>query len=94
MDTTEIMLCECSSMEHIVCFGFFEDEPDVYVSVHLAKHSFWKRLVHGIKYIFGHQSKYGDFEEIILGSKQYDKVMKIANHLKEFKEKNERRNSI
>ena len=29
MDTTEVMYCECSSMEHIVCFGFFNDNPEL-----------------------------------------------------------------
>lgn len=87
MDTTEVMYCECSSMEHIVCFGFFNDEPEVYVSVHLTKHGFWERLKYAVKYLFGYQCKYGAFEEVLLGTKQYDKVMEIANHLKEFKDK-------
>ena len=87
MKTTEVMVCECSSMEHIVCFGFWDEEPEVYVSVHLRKHNFWKRLKYAIKYLFGHQCNYGAFEEVLLGVKQYDKIMKIANHLKEYKEK-------
>lgn len=86
MKTTEIMQCECSSMEHIVYFGYWDDEPEVYVTIHLKKHRFWKRLKYAIKDLFGYQCKYGAFEEVLLGTKQYDKIMKIANHLKEFKE--------
>ena len=87
METTEVMVCECASMEHIVCFGYWNDEPEVYVSVHLKKHGFLKRLIYAVKYLFGHQCKYGAFEEVLLGAKQYDKIMEIANHLKEFKDK-------
>jgi hypothetical protein len=43
--------------------------------------------MYAVKYLFGHQCKYGAFEEVLLGIKQYDKIMKIANHLKEFKDK-------
>ena len=87
METTEVMVCECSSMEHIVCFGYWNNEPEVYVSVHLKKHGFWKRLKYAFKYLFGYQCKYGAFEEILLGTKQYDKVMKMEKHLKAFKDK-------
>lgn len=83
----EIMMCECCSIEHIVCFTYFEDEPKIYLYVHLKKHTFWQRVKNGVKYIFGHQSKYGAFDEIILGPTQYDKIMKIANHFKKFKKK-------
>ena len=90
----EIMRCECSSMEHIICFDLWDDEPEVYVSIHLTKLNFWRRLKYATKYLFGYQCKYGAFDEIILGTKQYNKIMEIANHLKEFKEKDGRRNSI
>lgn len=87
MDKTEVMYCACSSMEHIVCFGYFDEEPEIYVSVHLKKHGFWKRLKYAVKYLFGFQCKYGAFEEIVLGTKHYEKMMQLTNHLKEFKDK-------
>lgn len=83
-EITEVMECECSSMEHIVYFKYWDNEPEVYVCIHLKKHGFWKRLKYAFKYLFGYQCKYGAFEEIILGTKQYNKILKIDQHLKPF----------
>lgn len=82
-ETTGVLTCECSSAEHIVVFSYWGDENEVYLSVHLAKVPLWRRIKYAIKYIFGYQSKYGAFDEIILGNKNYDKVMEIAEHIKE-----------
>lgn len=77
-----ILTCECSSLEHIVVFTYWEDEKDVYLSVHLKRLPLLKRIVYAVKYIFGYQCKYGAFDEIILGSKNYDRIMQIAEHIK------------
>ena len=84
--TTEVLTCECNSAEHIVMFNIWEDEPEVYVSIHLAPLPLWKRLGHAVKYIFGHRCQYGDFENIILGTRNYEKMALLTNHLKKFKE--------
>jgi len=66
MDRTTLVRCNCSSNEHIVIFDQSEDEPDdLYASIHLTKHSFFKRLWYALKYIFGYQCKYGAFENMI-----------------------------
>ena len=62
----ETLICECHSVEHIVLFSFDTDWDEVFMSFHLRKISFWKRLIYGIKYIFGHQCNYGAFDEVIL----------------------------
>lgn len=85
MRPTEVMICECSSMEHMVIFEYWNDEPDIYVAIHLKKHKFWKRLKYALRYLCGCQCKYGAFEEVILGTQQYDKIEKMAEHLKGFK---------
>jgi hypothetical protein len=53
-------------------FTFWEDdwEPQIYFTVHLTKKNLWKRLESGIRYIFGHQCVYGDWDEIILQKEQ------------------------
>jgi len=63
----EILLCECHSDEHQILLFYNETEFDnghksnmCYAHVHLTTYkSFWKRLVHATKYIFGYKSKYG-----------------------------------
>lgn len=81
--TTQVLVCECSSAEHTIVFSYWEGEPEVYVSIHLAKLPLWKRIAHTVKYILGHRSKYGDFDEIILGTKNYEKMTELVQHLKQ-----------
>lgn len=74
------IVCECSSLEHFITISY---EPDldecVYVSVHLSNVPFWKRLKLGIQYILGRKSKYGNFEEIVLGKNKLKEVITILN---------------
>lgn len=78
----ETLLCQCGSEEHQIQFVWLDDDKEIYVYIHLAPHGFLKRLVNGIKYIFGHRSKYGDFEEIILRPNDATKISKVAKYLK------------
>jgi hypothetical protein len=89
----EFLICECESLEHLACFTFFDDNVVVdnegtemnfkYVtlSVHLKKLPFFKRLVNGVKYIFGHTSVYGDYDEFIIGKEYASKFRKVAKYL-------------
>jgi len=59
--------CSCYSSEHCFIFRIDLDDGQVYLSPYLCSHfSFFKRLIYGIKYIFGHKSDYGAFDEIII----------------------------
>ena len=79
----ELLLCECESPEHLMVVFFEEDEnhPIVYFQVHLKKISLLKRIIYGIKYIFGFQSKYGAFDEFILNKKDYIKIENVLKYL-------------
>jgi len=62
-DGLKIFICKCHSLEHQAIFWYDEDEKELYVNIHLQDYkSFFKRLLHGIKYIFGHKSIYGDWD--------------------------------
>ena len=78
----ELFICQCGSVEHQLIFSYFPDEKIVYMSVHLIPHGFWKRLKEGIKYIFGHRSIYGYFDEFIFNEEDADRLQEIVNHLK------------
>ena len=80
----EVLICQCSSLEHQVTFSWFGNDADgdVYMEVHLAPLGFWERVVNGIKYIFGHRSKYGDFDDMILKKEDAWKLEKIVEYLK------------
>ena len=63
-----------------------KNDNEVYVSVHLSTyHGFWKRLWHGLKYAFGHKSRYGAFDEVILRKEDADNLQKVVDHLKKMK---------
>lgn len=65
-------------------FGWFGNDADgdVYMEIHLTPQGFWQRVVNGFKYIFGHRSKYGDFDEMILKKEDAWKLEKIVEYLK------------
>ena len=80
----EVLICQCESLEHQVTFSYLEGvkDGDVYMEVHLTPLGFWQRVVNGIKYIFGHSSKYGDFDDMILKKEDVWKLEKIVEYLK------------
>lgn len=81
----ETLICQCSSMEHHFSFVWWEDkdlEGEVYMEIHLSKLSFWDRLKHGIKYIFGYRCMFGEFDEIILKKEDVNKLEKVVEFLK------------
>ena len=75
----ELFICECENTEHQIVFSWFEDDKvdGVFATVHLRKKSFLKRLIYGLKYIFGYQCKYGAFDEFILNPADASKLEKI-----------------
>ena len=77
-------ICSCGSHEHQVNFDYWEDldgDKNVYMTIHLAEYPFWKRLWRGLKYIFGHKSNYGNFDEFILSKKHAPALREIADIL-------------
>jgi hypothetical protein len=82
--TTDIMVCECNSMEHQIVISHFDDDDEgiVYFSIHLTKKPFFERLKHAIKYIFGYQSRFGAFDEVIISSKDINSLQSVINHIK------------
>ncbi|MFA5166641.1 MAG: hypothetical protein WC449_05150 [Candidatus Paceibacterota bacterium] len=80
----EILVCSCNGLEHIIRFSnYFEcgDPEEVVVDFHLAKKPFLQRVVYAVKYVFGYQSKYGAFDEILL---DVESVSRLQEFLTEF----------
>ena len=83
----EIVICACHSTEHQMVISYSEDVidgqryPEVYLHILLNKRSFWKRFKYGIKYIFGYQSRYGAFDEMIIDKKDVGKFKRVVEHL-------------
>ena len=80
----EVFICKCYNTEHQLIFSYFTDEKEVYVSVHLIpEYRIFKRIWNAIKYIFGHRSIYGHFDEFIFKPEDADKLQSIVNFLKD-----------
>lgn len=79
----DILICDCESSEHviIVLTDGNETYPTVYFHVHLKKLPWRERLIQGIKYIFGYQSKYGAFDEFIFNKNDVHKLEKMVEYL-------------
>lgn len=80
-----ILVCKCESVEHQLVFSYFpedEDDREVYMSVHLRPESnILKRIWSAIKYIFGHTSIYGHFDDFIMKQSDSHKLVKILKYL-------------
>ena len=62
-------------------FSFFDDAKEVSLCVHLSTGGFFYRLKVGIKYIFGHRSRFGDWDEIIIDKTNYLPLKKIIDFI-------------
>jgi hypothetical protein len=85
----DLVICACHNTEHQMVILYSEDiisgerYPEVYLHIHLKKRPFLERIKYGIKYIFGYQSRYGAFDEMIIDKKDVDKFKKVVEHLEE-----------
>ena len=59
--------------------------PMVTLNVHLVSRSFFRRLMDGIKYIFGHKSRFGEFDEFLFNPEDIDKLQTVVDYLKKCK---------
>lgn len=76
MDQTELFICTCNDVQHQFVVHKLDDE--IYIEVLLnPERNFFKRIWIAIKYIFGHKSIYGYFDEIIVKPKDIDRLCKI-----------------
>ncbi len=77
---TEMLICDCSSTEHQMVIRTLENEPELYVHIHLNPIRFWGRVKLGLGYIFGRKCRYGNWEELILTKEHLPQLKNIVNH--------------
>ena len=61
--------CVCRSDEHTIKAYLDHEDNQVHFFVGLNSMGFFKRLVAGIKYIFGYECKYGHYDDFIFKSR-------------------------
>lgn len=83
----EVLECECYSDEHsyIIKYDAFDDDDrTVYINPHLSDCGLWHRLKYAIQYIFGHKSKYGCFDEILISAQNYQPLKNVVSYIESF----------
>lgn len=79
MKGPEIMICQCSSMEHQLVYWKDPEDRQVYMSVYLAPLPLLERIWAAIRYVFGYRCRYGHWEEFVLGEEHGDQLRQIAD---------------
>lgn len=75
----EIFICDCHSLEHLISFWYDEEIDSLIIEPRLITHkNFFKRLWVSLKYAFGYKSRFGEFDEVILG---FDKQKQLYDWL-------------
>lgn len=80
-----LFICQCKNTEHQMIFSYFPDDEDreVSISIYLRpESSIFQRIKNAVKYIFGHRSRFGDFDNFLLGKEDADKLQKVIDYLK------------
>jgi hypothetical protein len=72
-----ILRCECKSPDHLVSFEKPKDEDDLLViSVNLNQYNkFWRRLILGIRYIFGFDSENSHWDVVLLDKQEQNRII-------------------
>jgi len=97
MNKTEVLICECSSVEHQIVFTYCSEEREditgiegaIYedcmdVSIHLTEYNgFFKRIWVAIKYIFGYRSRYGDWDTFLMNPEDADRLIPYLEKLRD-----------
>jgi hypothetical protein len=83
--TIDYVTCSCSSFEHTIRFILdeYEDSCDLYLEVPLMPRPFFKRLWHGIKYIFGYHCKYGMYDCTMLDKEKCQQIIDLLENAKD-----------
>jgi len=81
-----LLVCDCYFIEHQLIFEYLtdeeSDEKSLSINIHLtAWENFFQRLVAGIRYAFGHKSRYGEFDNILVSP---DEAKNLIEFLQKF----------
>jgi hypothetical protein len=72
----DLFVCDCGSIEHQLVVSRLDDDPEVYIHIHLASRSFWRRLAQAARHVAGYRCRYGNFDEIVLMPESAERLAK------------------
>lgn len=77
----DLFVCACYNVEHQIIFTYDPEWDEIYASVYLRPDNFFKRIKNAVKYIFGHRSRYGDFDEFIFNNNDIERLKTVLNNV-------------
>lgn len=78
-----LLICDCSSREHQIIIDYDEEYNQANCYIHLVQHGcFLRRLKLALKYIFGHKSRHGHWDEFIFKPEHAKPLLELAKKLK------------
>ena len=80
----DLLVCACGDVAHQLVITTFGD-GEAYVTFHLSKLKWYNRIWVGMRYIFGKQSKYGAFGEVVLDARHVEQLRALADELEDKK---------
>ena len=84
LEKEQLFICECHSMDHIMLFSYDEEDNQVFVHIRLSTyHNFFNRLWRGLKYAFGLNSRFGNFDEFLVQPDDALKMIETLNKIKQ-----------
>lgn len=82
----EYVECECQHAEHVVRFTldeFSDESPELYIEVQLSQnHSFWKRFLLAIRYLFNKPSRFGHWNCTSISTDTAQKIIILCHQFK------------
>jgi hypothetical protein len=82
---TEYFTCSCHSAEHTVRFDYDPAEGELYTTVYLhAYHPWYRRLWLAVKYVFGRNRRYGDFDCFTMDPQDRDRFASLATSFQRY----------
>lgn len=81
----KIFICECNSLEHQYSFWYDEEDNNIWFEPHLydGTKPWYKKIINKINYVFGHKTRFGAFDEVLLKNSDLIKLKKFFSKVEE-----------
>jgi hypothetical protein len=76
------IVCACGHPEHqfdLTYWDWGDGDLDMFLTIHLAKdRNILRRIRYAIRYVFGYQSKYGAFDEVVISPQMAKQISEFC----------------
>ncbi len=71
-----IVGCACHIEEHQLRLLHLGDE-EMFITFHLTRHGFFRRVWTAIRYVCGYRCRYGEWDEVVLGEEEAQGIIEF-----------------